>query len=220
MSAPPAMPAVSGDPAGVASHHLADHHPVVRLGGGVEAVDGLGRDGHRRVEPERVVGPARSLSIVLGTPTTGAHARRTGGRPRQACPRRRSPPARPAVPGPASTRSSSPVDAERVGAGGSEDGSAAGQDPRDVALAELGRSPLEQARASRAGRRSPRVPAIERPPADRADHRVQPRAVAATGQHPDSHPPRTLPRGALDGLPQVGEGRPPRTGRVPITQMG
>ena len=43
MSAPPAMPG-DGDPAGVAAHHLDDHHAVVRLGGRVQAVDRLGRD--------------------------------------------------------------------------------------------------------------------------------------------------------------------------------
>ena len=44
------------DPSRVAPHHLDDHHPVVALGGGVQPVDGIGRDLHRGVEPEREVG--------------------------------------------------------------------------------------------------------------------------------------------------------------------
>ena len=56
MSAPPAMPGVRRDPARVPAHHLDDHHPVVALGGRVQAVDRVGRDLHRGVEPEREVG--------------------------------------------------------------------------------------------------------------------------------------------------------------------
>ena len=47
---------VERDPAGVAAHHLDHHHPVVRLGGGVEAVDRLGRDLEGGVEAEGDVG--------------------------------------------------------------------------------------------------------------------------------------------------------------------
>ena len=38
------------------AHHLDDHHAVVALGGGVQAVDGVGGDLHRGVESEREVG--------------------------------------------------------------------------------------------------------------------------------------------------------------------
>ena len=47
---------VRRDPAGVAAHDLDDHHPVVALGGGVQAVDRVGGDLHRGREPERQVG--------------------------------------------------------------------------------------------------------------------------------------------------------------------
>ena len=47
-SAPPAIPLMTRDPAGVAAHHLDDHHAVVRLGRRVQAVDRLGRDLRRR----------------------------------------------------------------------------------------------------------------------------------------------------------------------------
>ena len=39
--APPAVPAVHRDPAGVPTHHLDDQRAVMRLGGGVQPVDGL-----------------------------------------------------------------------------------------------------------------------------------------------------------------------------------
>ena len=55
-SAPPAMPLVDREPARVASHDLDDHHAVVRLRGGVQAVDRLGRDRDGGVEAERLVG--------------------------------------------------------------------------------------------------------------------------------------------------------------------
>ena len=47
---------VSGDPARMTTHHLDHHHPVVALGRGVQAVDGVGGDLHRGVEAERGVG--------------------------------------------------------------------------------------------------------------------------------------------------------------------
>jgi hypothetical protein len=47
---------VERDPAGVAPHHLQDHHPVVALGRRVQPVDGIGGHGHRRVKAEGVVG--------------------------------------------------------------------------------------------------------------------------------------------------------------------
>src|SRR6476469_1135331 len=49
---------VQRDPAGVAAHDLDDQGAVVRLGGGAQPVDGLGRDVHRGVEAEGVVGGA------------------------------------------------------------------------------------------------------------------------------------------------------------------
>ena len=57
------------DEAGVAPHHLQDHHAIVALGGGVQLVDGLHRRGDRGVEAE---GRDRAADVVvdrLGTPT-------------------------------------------------------------------------------------------------------------------------------------------------------
>ena len=53
---------VQRDPAGVPPHHLDDHHPLVRLGGGLEPVQRLGGDTHRGVEAERHV---RDRDVVV-----------------------------------------------------------------------------------------------------------------------------------------------------------
>ena len=45
---------VQRDPAGVAPHHLDDHDALVRLGGRVQPIDRVGREGDRRVEAETV----------------------------------------------------------------------------------------------------------------------------------------------------------------------
>ena len=47
---------VQRDPAGVAAHHLGDHHAMVRFRGGVQAIDGVGREADRGVEAEAVGG--------------------------------------------------------------------------------------------------------------------------------------------------------------------
>ena len=53
---PAGDPGVGCDPSGVAAHHLADDHPVVRLGRGVQPVDGLRGDLHGGVKAERDLG--------------------------------------------------------------------------------------------------------------------------------------------------------------------
>ncbi len=54
--------APAGDPAGVAAHDLADDDAVVRLRGGVQAVDRLRRDLHRGLEAE---GEVRRVEVVV-----------------------------------------------------------------------------------------------------------------------------------------------------------
>ena len=48
----PGYPGVQRDPTGVSTHHLYDHHAIVRFGRRVQAVDRLGGDGDRGVEAE------------------------------------------------------------------------------------------------------------------------------------------------------------------------
>ena len=51
-----ADPGVEGDPPRIPSHHLDDHDAPVRLGGRVQAIDGVGGKGHRGIEPEAIGG--------------------------------------------------------------------------------------------------------------------------------------------------------------------
>src|ERR1035437_1891335 len=55
-----------GHPTGVPAHHLDHHHPVVRGGGGVEAVERLGNPAHRGVEADAVVGDREVVVHRLG----------------------------------------------------------------------------------------------------------------------------------------------------------
>jgi hypothetical protein len=50
--APPAMPALQSDPARVAAHDFHDHDAVMRLGRGVNHVDGIGGGGSGGIEAE------------------------------------------------------------------------------------------------------------------------------------------------------------------------
>ena len=59
-------PGVHGDPARVPAHHLADDDALVRLGGRVEPVDGLGGDLHRGVETESEIGAGEIVVDGLG----------------------------------------------------------------------------------------------------------------------------------------------------------
>ena len=59
------------DPAGVASHHFADDDAVVRLGGGVQSIDRFGGDHHRRIEAEADVGAVEVVVDGLGNANAG-----------------------------------------------------------------------------------------------------------------------------------------------------
>ena len=63
---------VERNPAGVAAHHLDHHDAVVRLGGRVQPVDGVGGEARPPCRSRSVfVVSTMSLSMVLGTPTSG-----------------------------------------------------------------------------------------------------------------------------------------------------
>ncbi len=128
---------MEGDPAGVAAHHLEDHHPVVALGGGAKAVDRIHRDVHGGVETEGVVGGAEVVVDRLRHPdhldagvvqvpgdTEGVLAadrdQSVDAVLLEACP----------------DLFDAAVHLDRVGAGGTEDGAAAGEDAVDLLEAE------------------------------------------------------------------------------------
>ena len=169
------------------AHHLDDHDAVVRLGGRVQAVDRLGRDRDRGVEPERVVGAVQVvvdrlrdaddregvLRVQLRGDAERVLAADRDERVELLALERREHLLDPAF------------DLVRVRARRAEDRPAPGQDPRDLAPAERLDDPVDEP--------APALPhggdlpaAVERPPRHRADDRVQPRAVAAAGE--DSEP--------------------------------
>ena len=190
MSAPPAMPGVRRDPARVAAHHLDDHHAVVALGGRVQAVDRVGRDLHRGVEAEREVGAGEVVVDRL-------RARR-----RRARRRRRASAATPSVSSPpiamsASMRSRASVASTRRGPSSVLYGFV-----RDVPRIVPPRG--SRPRTDRSSEQAIDSPSISAAPTvavaddrvavlahalahDGPDDRVQPRAVAAAGQHSDPH---------------------------------
>ena len=203
-SAPPAMPAQTAiQPVWrpITSH---DHHAVVRLGGGVQAVDRLGGDRHRRVEAEREVGAAEVVVDRLRARRPRARrARRAAGRPRPACPRRRWRPARRGRAGAPSTALDAALDVERVRPRG-----AAGSCRRGAGCpstsARLERPDLALDHAPPAVQHADHLVAVvERTPRDRADHGVQPRAVAASREDADAHVGSVPP--LLDGEPDSPE---------------
>jgi hypothetical protein len=62
---------VQGDPARVASHHFDDHDAVMRFGGGVDAVDGVGGDVDGGVKTEGHVGSGKVVVDGLGNSDDG-----------------------------------------------------------------------------------------------------------------------------------------------------
>src|SRR5579863_1342395 len=62
-----------GDPPGIAAHHLHHDHAVVRVGRGVDAVDGFGGDHHCGIEAEGRVGAVDVIVDGLGN-THAGHA--------------------------------------------------------------------------------------------------------------------------------------------------
>jgi hypothetical protein len=75
------QPRIQRDPPGVAAHHLYQHHPLMRLRGAVQAVDGLGGHGQRGVVTESHdgandvvvdrLGHADHRDVLLGQPVRG-----------------------------------------------------------------------------------------------------------------------------------------------------
>ena len=188
-SAPPARPEWSAIQPGVAAHHLDDHHAVVRLGRGVEAVDGLGGDLHGRVEAECHVGAAE---VVVDRLRHAQHrqavvAVQPGGGAQRVLAADRDQPVEveggEVLPDPLGAA----VAREGVGARAAQDRAAAGEDAargldRQLLVGVLERPPPPVAKAD------DRVPVTVDPLAhDRSDHGVQAGAVAPSGQHADSH---------------------------------
>ena len=179
-------PRHDGDPPGMPAHHLADHHPVVRLGGRVQAVDRLGRDRDRRVEPERVVGAREVVVDRLGD-ADDVHAM-LGMEPRGDAERVLSADGdeRVELLHVREHALDAAVDVVGVRPRGLEDRPAAGEDPGDVDRAERAELALDEPPPP-VQHADHLVAGVERAPRNGADDGVQPGAVASAREDPDPH---------------------------------
>ena len=197
---------VERDPPCVATHDLDHHHPVVRLGGRVEAVDRLGRDVEGGVEAEGHVGCGE---VVVDRLRHAQHRQpvafvQAGGDAERVLAADRDQPVeverlhRLADPfGPV-------LALERVGAGGAEDGPAARQDAarrldRQLLVQVLERPPPAVAKADDC------VPVvIDALADDGADRGVEAGTVTASREHTNTHA-RTIPSGVSHNVvPETG----------------
>ena len=186
---------VDGDPAGVPTHHLDEHHPVVALRGRMQAVDRIRRHLHGGVEAHRHVGTAQVVVDRLrDTDDLQPFLRQARRRAERALAADRDEPVQ-AVPFERRDDLLGPV-LEPVGVrtGRTEDRAAARQDAGRLGDAERLRRVVEESAP-------PVLDADELHPVgadasadDRADHRVQSGAVSAAGQDAETHD-ATLPNG-------------------------
>ncbi len=185
----PRHAAVQGDPPGMAAHDLNDQHPVMAFRGGVQPVNRLRGDVDRGVETEGVVRRGEVVVDSLGHSDHGQSLGvQLGGHPQGVLPADRDERVHRGG-GEVLAHQRGPVHGGvGIRAAGAEDRAAAREDPphgRDVQRDRL------------AGQRPP--PAVPVPDEavavdalslahDGPDHRVESRAVAATGQYADPHP--------------------------------
>ena len=191
-------PAHDRDPTRVPSHDLDDHHAVVGLGGRVEPVDRLGRDRDGGVEAERVVRPGEIVVDRLRDADDRQRvlAMEACGNPERVLASDRDERIELRLAEVAQHGLDSPVYLVRIGSRRAEDRAAAREYSRDLAPSERSEDPLGQSLPPVADR-DHLVTAVGRSPDDGPDHGVQPRAVAAAGQDPDSHDGVVLDLGRL-----------------------
>lgn len=176
------------DPAGVAAHHLDDHHPLVGLGGGLQPVHGLGGDADGGVEAE---GAVRGGDVVVdglrdaddGHARVGEHP--GGGQGALAADRDEDVDA--VLPGQVGGRLGGLGQPVALQSRGAEDRAATGEDAADIVEVEGSVVAVEQALEPVLEADDFVVVAGQRPVHDRPDHCVQAGAVAACGENSDAH---------------------------------
>src|SRR3954453_1487361 len=184
----PGQAGVQRDPTGVPPHPLDDEHSMVRLRRGVQSVDRVDRDLHRRVEAERVVGGAEvvvdGLRYADNPKTVFGEARRDTQRG-LAADRDQAVDAQRREVG--LDLLDAALDLEGVGSRGAEDRATARKNAASRADVERHRVALQ--RPAPAVTETDELVAVDLGALahDCADHRVETRTVAATGQHSDTH---------------------------------
>ena len=186
---PGCQPRVQRDPAGVAAHHLDQHHPLVGFRGAVQAVDGLGGDLQCGVVAECHIGAVDIVIDGLGHPDNRHTLLVEPVRGRQ---------------GSLATDRDQHVDPVvlqglldigqtgaqflRVGPGGSEHGAALGQQPLvAVVVVELDAPVLQQPPPAVEETDHRGVVAGITGPDDGADDGIEAGAIAAAGENSDTH---------------------------------
>lgn len=179
---------LQGDPARVAAHDLDDHHALVGLGGGLQAVHGLGGDTDRGVEAEGAVGGGDVVVDRLRDADdreTGVEQHAGGREGAFAADRDQRVDAELVDHvGGALARLAQPVTLQ---AGGAEDGAAAGQDAADTVQVEGAVAAVQEAGVAVLEADDLVAVVVDRSVHDRPDHCVQTRAVAACGENSDAH---------------------------------
>ncbi|CAL2072087.1 hypothetical protein GPN2_22421 [Streptomyces murinus] len=210
------------DPARVPAHDLDHHHPLVGLGGGLEAVHRLGGDAHRGVEAEGAVRGGDVVVDRLGhaddrETRVGEHPGRRQGALAADRDQRVDAELPDHVGGPLAGLPQ-PVPLQP---GGAEDGAAQGQDAADRVQVEGPVVAVEQAPVAVLESNDLVVVLRHRAVHDRTDHGVQAGAVAACGENSDAHravsPARCLVRASafLDSFTSAGEPRDPDGRLIP-----
>ncbi len=192
------QPRFQGDPARVAAHHFDDHDPVVGFGRGMQLVDGHGGGVERRVKAEGDIGAVQVVVDGLGNADDGQAVffKKKLGDALRAVAADGQQHVDPVafdglhglgrhVPGllPAARRFLGEAEGI-VAVGGSQDGTAPGQDPRNVRQLEFADIVVDQAGIAVEDAADLDT---EFPPGGidhGADDRVQTRAIAAPGQDP------------------------------------
>ena len=179
---------MQGNPASVPAHDLNDERAMVRLGRRAYPVDRLGRDHHRRVKPERVVGGGQIIVNGLGHPDDTqpiicellGHTQCVLATDRD---QRLDAGSLDVRPDPLQ----STVDLVRVGPRGPQDGATTCEDPVDVRETQRTDQALQRALPTVPEAHELIAVSLHSPDHRRPDNRVQSRAISAACQHSDSH---------------------------------
>ena len=179
---------MQGYPAGVPAHDLNDEPAVVGLGRRAHSVDRLGRDHHRSVEPEGVVGCGQVVVNRLWHPDdTEPIVGELLGYTQCVLAADRDQRVDASILDVRPDSVQPTVDLVRVGPRGPQDGATACQDPADIGKTQRTNQALQRALPAITEAHELIAVRLDSPCHRRPDNRVQSRTISATCQHSDSH---------------------------------